>query len=55
MDDIEKRIAAMSSEDKSALLFGLVTALNDDDLDSAHEYLRDWGMEENDETDELEA
>ena len=54
MNDIERRIAAMSSEDKSALLCGLVSALQEDDLDSAHEYLRDWGLEENDETDELE-
>ena len=46
MNDIEQRIAAMSSQEKSDLLLELVTALHDEDTDRTYKTLREWGLEE---------
>lgn len=45
-NDIEQRLAAMSSDELRLALTELVTALHDEDTDRAYKVLREWGLEQ---------
>ena len=53
-NDIEQRIAAMSREEKEAVLLELVTALHDENTNRVYQVLRDAGLERDLTPDEVE-